>query len=381
MTPLYELAILGAPSASQAGELRAQLEELVGPFSLTLGKEIAWSVAPETFNPSQRHASAAVFVGAPSVSDDGLEALLRSAVPVIPVASQNERFAAEIPTILRPLNGLSYATHGTRRIATALLECAGLLPRQRRVFVSYRRDESRNAALQLFDAFSSRLFDVFLDTHGIPPAEDFQALLWHRLCDSDVLVMIDTPRYFESRWATAEFGRAQAKNIPILRVAWPGCPTSPRAVTAGKIELAASDVDETTGRIGESVISRICYELEALRSESVAVRHLNLVSGLQLALGRIGGRVDGVGVHKGIHVQLPNGTRLVVYPAIGNPTSVTLHEAAEQSRESESAVLYDHVGLHAKHLGHLDWLSGYISKVRLIKACEAAWQFAGWDAR
>ena len=77
-----------------------------------------------------------------------------------------------------------------------MLESVGLLPRQRRVFVSYRRDEARQAALQLFNAFSAKLFDVFLDTHGIAPTEDFQAVLWHRLCNSDVLVMLDTPGLF-----------------------------------------------------------------------------------------------------------------------------------------------------------------------------------------
>jgi hypothetical protein len=99
-----------------------------------------------------------------------------------------------------------------------LLECVGLLPRQRRVFVSYRRDEARQAALQMFDALSSRHFYVFLDTHGITPAEDFQAMLWHRLCDSDVLLMLDTPNYFEGRWTSAEFGRALAKGISVLRI-------------------------------------------------------------------------------------------------------------------------------------------------------------------
>jgi TIR domain len=69
---------------------------------------------------------------------------------------------------------------------------------------------------------SARLFDVFLDTHGIAPAEDFQTMLWHRLCDSDVLVMLDTPNYFGSRWTSAEFGRALAKGIAVLRVGWPG---------------------------------------------------------------------------------------------------------------------------------------------------------------
>src|SRR5262249_25131364 len=58
------------------------------------------------------------------------------------------------------------------------------------------------------NSMSARHFDVFLDTHSVSVAADFQAALWHRLCDSDVLVMLDTPDYFASRWTTAEWGRA-----------------------------------------------------------------------------------------------------------------------------------------------------------------------------
>src|SRR3546814_7207947 len=57
-------------------------------------------------------------------------------------------------------------------LASTMLECVGLLRRQRRVFVSYQRVESRAAALQLHDLLASRGFDVFLDTHDIRPGED-----------------------------------------------------------------------------------------------------------------------------------------------------------------------------------------------------------------
>lgn len=163
--------------------------------------------------------------------------MLRSDIPVLPVASTEGRFEIEIPRQLRALNGLNYSTEGALRISTALLEGVGLLPRQRRVFVSYRRSEARGAALQLFDALSSRLFDVFLDTHGIPPAEDFQAALWHRVCDSDVLVMLDTPGYFESRWTSAEFGRALSKLISVLRVGWPNVTPSHRSQDSSNLDV------------------------------------------------------------------------------------------------------------------------------------------------
>jgi hypothetical protein len=253
-----------------------------------------------------------------------------------------------------------------------------LLPRQRRVFVSYRRGDARQAALQLFDAFSSRLFDVFLDTHGIAPGEDFQVVLWHRLCDSDVLVMLDTPNYFEGRWTSAEFGRALAKGISVLRIGWPDSTPSARTATASRVELLPQEIDPATGRLADDAIERICLQLESVRSGGLAVRHLNLVGNLRYAVEKIGGGVAGVGLNKAIYIRLADGRDVVAYPSIGVPTSMTLQDATTYSPSSSVAVVYDHIGLHPAWLAHLDWLGSYVNSVRWVKATEAAWQFADW---
>lgn len=378
--PLYELAVMGVPSPAQIKELEQLVSEAVEKFGLHLGKEISWRVCPETFEPEQQRASAAVFFGGKNAPQGNLQSLLRRAIPVLPIVSDPARVHEEIPLLLRSLNCLAYNAGGAKRIATALLECAGLLPRQRRVFVSYRRNEARQAALQLFDALSSRLFDVFLDTHGIAPAEDFQSVLWHRLCDSDVLVMLDTPNYFTSRWTSAEFGRALAKGISVLCVGWPDFTPSVRTVTASRVELQAKEVDPSTGRLAEEAIARICLQLEAVRSQSHAVRNLNLVSNLRHAIEQIGGTVEGVGPNKAVYIRLSDGRDVVVYPTVGVPTSATLHDAITNAPDRSVAVIYDHVGLHPTWLGHLDWLGAHIQNPRWVKAAEAAWQFADWES-
>lgn len=349
-------------------------------FNLRLGHEVGWEVRPEAFNPDQQRSSAAVFFGGDNPPLANVAKLLERGIPLLPIASDVNRVNAEIPELLRPLNCLAYAANGSQRVATALLECAGLLPRQRRVFVSYRRGEAREAALQLFDALSARLFDVFLDTHGIPPAEDFQTMLWHRLCDSDVLVMLDTPGYFESRWTSAEFGRALAKGISVLRVGWPDCTPSARTATASRAELLPDEVDAATGRLADSAVERICLQLEEVRSQSHAVRSVNLVSNLRNAIQTIGGQLVGVGPNKAVYIRLPDGRNVVVYPTVGVPTSTTLHDASTNSPDQSVAVVYDHVGLHPRWLGHLDWLGQHIHSARWVKASEAGWQFADWEA-
>jgi hypothetical protein len=337
-------------------------------------------VCPEDFTPSERTSAAAVFFGAHNASLANVEIVLRRGIPILPVVSEINQAMAELPAELHHLNCLAYSQGGVQRIATALLECAGLLPRQRRVFLSYRRDEARQAALQLFEALSARQFDVFLDTQGIAPAEDFEAVLWHKLCDSDVLVMLDTPNYFGSRWTTAEFGRALAKGISVLRVGWPDSTPSVRTGTASRAELVHDEVDSMTGRLKEEAITRICLQLEAVRSQSCAVRNLNLVSKIRNAIEQLGGQVAGVGMNKAVYVCLPDGRDVVVYPAVGVPTSMTLHEATTNAPNQSVAVVFDSIGLHPDWLGHLDWLGSHVRSVRWVKASEAVWQFAAWGA-
>jgi hypothetical protein len=378
MSAAYELALLGAPSADQVAEIQDIVVEIISHFDLSLGKEVTWLVRPPDFTPSQRNASAALFFGSPGAAIPAGLARMRISVPVIPIVSDLARASSELPPELRSLNALAYGDAGARRVATALLECAGLLPRQRRVFVSYRRDEARAAALQLFDAFSARQFDVFLDTHGVAPGDDFQSTLWHRLCDSDVLVMLDTKTYFASRWTTAEFGRALAKNISVLRVAWPDCTPSPRTSTASHVVLADSDLDAVTGMMADHAIEQVCSRLEVIRSESIAVRRLNLVSGLAYSLELIGGKIEGIGLGNGVYLTLPDGRQMVAFPTVGVPTSLTLHQAVTLTAGRPAVVLYDHIGLHQDWLEHLDWLATHISRPRWVKAAEAAWQLADW---
>jgi len=381
MSVLYELAVLGQPTDEQLAELETIVGNAVRAFGLQLGDQVRWSVRPTTFAPNQRNASAAVFFGATGSHAEGLDALVQRAIPILPIVSDTAKVRDELPEVLHHIHCLDYRTGGAQRVATGLLECAGLLPRQRRVFLSYRRDEARQAALQLFDAFSARLFDVFLDTHGIAPAEDFQTMLWHRLCDSDVLVMLDTPNYFESRWTSAEFGRALAKNIAVLRVAWPDSTPSVRTATASRAELLYTEVDTATGRLADATIERICRQLEEVRSESHAVRNVNFVSQIRNEVERIKGQFMGVGPHKSVHLRLLDGREIVVFPTLGVPTSTTLHDAVTRSPNRPAAVVYDHVGLHPRWLEHLDWLGKHVRKeARWVKASEAAWQFSDWEA-
>ena len=79
-----------------------------------------------------------------------------------------------------------------------------------------------------------------------------------------------------------------------------------------------------------------------------------------------------------MYVSLPDDTNIVVYPAVGVPTSLTLHDAMEHTPDRSVGIIYDHVGLSDKWLEHLAWLGRNIQVARWVKVSEAAWSFADW---
>jgi hypothetical protein len=140
-------------------------------------------------------------------------------------------------------------------------------------------------------------------------------------------------------------------------------------------------VSANDGTIAPSAIDRIAQQLELVRSKSIAVRRLNLLSKLAGAVQLVGGTLLGVGAGNGIHFLLPSGKSVVAYPAVGVPTSQTLHEASLVASSSDVVVIYDHVGINPHWLNHLDWLGSHITAPRWIRVTEAAWDLPDWIER
>ena len=63
MPALYQLALLGTPTAAQISELEEVIEKAIGMFNLRMGHEIGWEVCPDEFNPGQQRSSAAAHYG------------------------------------------------------------------------------------------------------------------------------------------------------------------------------------------------------------------------------------------------------------------------------------------------------------------------------
>ncbi|SAK74524.1 hypothetical protein AWB75_04155 [Caballeronia catudaia] len=382
---LYELAILGSATPAESATLTSTIDAMIRDFGLVLGTDVRIHLHGEVEGRDPRAAFAAVYFGGAPLGDlEVTTELVSASAPVIPTIASGQQFVESVPGFLQSANGLMRRDDDPEMTvaAAALLECVGLLRRQRRVFISYRRTESRAAALQLHDLLSSRGFDVFLDTHDIRPGDPFQDVLWHRLVDSDVMVMLDTPEYFDSRWTRQEIGRARAKEIQVLRVIWPDHVPTRLTDLSETVYLDAAALEGRDGPIAAGTVDEIVLKVERLRSRSIASRYMSITGKLRADVERIGGAIEAIGAHRAIAVRLFDDRKIWAYPIVGIPTAETLHDVAEKARgadQREAPVLvYDHIGIREAWNSHLRWLDEQIHAVRAIRVSEAGWALAAW---
>lgn len=311
---------------------------------------------------------AAIYFGHDQANEEDPRALvdvLKDSAVVLPIVEDISSFSASVPIQIRHINGVQIDPDDPKfeRDVGTIIENFRLLRKDRRLFISYKRDDSRRIALQLYEALDARGFDVFLDTHGVPPGADFQAVLWHRLADSDVVVLLDTPNFFESRWAREELTRANATSIQVLHLLWPGRSPPPEAALSSFLPLEDKDFRDSDfggdGVLLDSVVKRIFVEVEGLRARALASRHRFLVDAFCDEARRLGVEVD---VQPSRHIVFKGAeSEGFVMPLVGVPSARRLHEVYEALFKEESPkvvwALFDNRGLLSSTIDHLAWLN------------------------
>jgi len=354
---------------------------MVRPFGLRLGgrqqKSVAWLDPPPASVPGAKRNRVIVYFAdeQEALPLDGRKLIkfVEHEVPIIPVVPSLASVAKSLPPVVRFANAIEYAAcgEGYERLATAVLEHLGILRSQRRVFLSYKRSESETAARQLHDALNAAGFDVFLDVYDVRPGADFQRDLLHLLMDSDVVVMLDTPSYFSSRWTEFEFGRASETSIPIVGVVWPGhTPERATELRDPVMFLERHEVLGPDGPLAAGVAEKLVRAIDQARADGAARRFQLLVDLIRLSLPK-GGKVEPTEDHRLVQIGLPDGRRMELYPSIGVPTSVRCYDVAAMHKvrgdqKRRPLVAYSSSGIAPQFFDHLKWLDENLKSVGML---------------
>lgn len=310
-------------------------------------------------------------------NQDLLAKLITDATLILPIVTDLTKFTQQIPSELNNINGFQLAIkNDIERLVSSILEGLSLLRLSRRLFISYKRDESSSVAIQLFEQFEKSGFDVFLDTHSIRPGEPFQEELWHRMADTDVVVMLNTPNFMKSHWTTQELAQANAMSIGVVQLVFPNHKLEREAELSIPIQLTYKDFENcflgtSTQKLTVNSIQKIVSQVESIRARSLGARQDNIISEFISFAQKLNIKVQ-LQPEKFITVTKKDGKELIVIPTVGIPQAFTYHQKEElikrvkQNDKEEIYILYDQLNIRENWLKHLDWLDNYLP-VKTIK--------------
>lgn len=195
---------------------------------LTLGLHRSLSVTVSSTRMSDKIPYVVIYLGnQPSQADPDTASeisyeIARGAT-IFPVVSDLEDFGSEVPEVLAHANGFAWNDDASlRRLTRLLMEELGIEERQRRVFISHRRDDGLGAAEQIHDELTHLRFQPFIDRFAIRKAADVQAEIADALEDHAFLLLLETPLAHKSDWVYDEVDYALSHAMGVLIVRWPG---------------------------------------------------------------------------------------------------------------------------------------------------------------
>lgn len=286
-------------------------------------------------------------------------------------------FYEEMPELLYNQNGLK-SNNNVSKICNIILEGFELLRKNRKIFISYKRSESSNIAIQLYEFLEQNNFDVFIDTHSIDKGEEFQEELWHRMTDCDLIIMLNTKGFLNSDWCKQELDKAHVKRIGIVHLLWPDCDFADFAHLGFSLKLKDSDFEKpifsdlTKGKLKQNKLKDIIELVESSRARNLASRQDALITDFTQAAHNNQIEVN-LQYSRYITQLLDNGKIKVYIPTIGIPQSINCHNSQKlinkiENKEIESITLiYDEMSIRNYWLEHLEWLNKYLEIKTLRK--------------
>lgn len=377
---MYQVAIVGPAAATHGAALRRQVRRVVTVLGLPLSSLRFLGHRSLRLRDARYPLVAVYFGGPPPRPGDGSDAefLVGEDAPVLPLVPTLDRFRDQVPHALRRINGRPLDPADPEFVSAGqwVAEALGLSRDRRFSFISYRRDEATRLALQLHQTLDARGWRSFLDTHSVRAGADFQASLWDRMNDSDLLVLLDSPGALRSDWVRQEVARADQIGMGVLQIVWPGHARDPSLAFAEPAYLDPGDFlpSSPSGaggpRLRAARLDRILVQAERLRARSLAARRDRLVrtftarvrlAGLSAVRGDVD-RIDVTGARGSYHVT----------PVVGHIDSAVAFRAGRRAPGGVTSVLlYDDVGLLQERIDHIRWLDQHLP-VRSVAAERAA---------
>lgn len=376
------IVIVSAPSAA-ADQSAADLERALRTAIVAGAPSVSCDAVPcegTIASPLSCHAhtvpacvKALIIVGdaATAVPDDPAFAQWLSGgndYRVLPLFPACANPSSLLPASVRHLNGQFWTGSAVERVDDVLTAC-GLTPEDRRVFISYRRQDSLEVAEQLFEELAKQRFDVFVDRFRVPPAVDFQERLTDELAHKSMVLVLESPTLLASQWVEHELTFAKKHELGRFAVLLPGGTRVPWLDDAHRLEIKSAELNPSSAtvdgrsRLTAAALTRIVDGVVTEHTRALQRRRGFLFDTMRAALTFHGANDQSVDARGHLHVRVgtPSGSRHYVIWATPRPPDVpdflVAHGVCAPGPEPLGAVVTAAVFRQATRRRHLEWLA------------------------
>lgn len=289
-------------------------------------------------------------------------------VDIVPVLAGGAT-ATHLPASLRKRNAIAW-TPGDRAAASRLVQRAGVASRTPRLFLSYVRKDTSELADQLFDELHRQGFDVFLDRFRIPPGADFHVKIAEELSDKAVVLVLESPHLYSSKWVRHEVGFARAHRLGVVAIRLPRAPTIPEIDKDWRRSVAPKELTPR-GRLKPTALKSVTYFIRAVHLAAESWRRGALRDAMSDSLARAGltnQQLRATDVVLATHPSSGNryAFRMACYPPTVEDYCVV---APERSGPATAYVVGPAKHMDAHRRAHNEWISDE-SKIELCDESE-----------
>lgn len=372
MTTTYGVRVFQSGRAADVDRVRQAIETEL----MTLGLHKSLTVAVAEAALTGGNPVVGLFLGGPGAAADTslrdpVMACLASGIVVVPVVNDLQQFHSQIPDYLDFANGVECSTpEQLQRVARLLLAELGIEEKQRRVFISHKRDDGSGAAHQLHDTLSHHGFQPFIDQFDVRAGRGVQEEIADALEDHAFLLLLETPLAHTSDYVFDEVDYALSHAMGVLILQWPGDPQPlpgsqglPRLhLNAGEILRDGHGYDTLT----DAALGRVVVRVEAAHASGLARRRRLIIRSIEEAALSAGAQSCTPLCNWRLHVQQP-GKSTIVGSTPRLPTARDL-QMLDEAANAEDARLLVHSARLLVHSArmlrlelreHLNWVAGH----------------------
>jgi hypothetical protein len=195
-------------------------------------------------------------------------------LPLFPAGS---RISADnlLPGKYSRFNAAFWSAHISESL-TLILQKVGMTPRDPRIFISYRRDDSHDLANQLFNELVRHRFTPFLDLYSVDAGENFQDVLHQHLADKSFVLVLESTQIFDSKWVKDEIDFARQNGLGLMALNLDPNVTLPGVGEDRRYRIYPADWDRAV--LTRFALDQLVDRIKLLHDRAVFLRRQQLSS-------------------------------------------------------------------------------------------------------